>query len=323
MPVVHAVSALAPDVLAREAPDHHWTLNDEQGAPIGRCSLWWQNTPAYRDHRVGIIGHYAARDGSAARLVLKYVCEQLSGRGCTIVIGPMDGNTWRQYRLVSDPGSEPPFFLEPQNPDDWPDHFVANGFEPLAQYFSALNANLRHQVAGLCEVAHRMAVQGVRIRPLEGDQFDDDLRRIYAIATIAFRDNLFYSPLAEPEFIAQYRALSRLVPMNLVLIAERQDRPIGFVFAVPDLLQAQRGEPIDTIIVKSLGVLPGRHYAGLGNLLLASVEKRACELGYVRSVYALVRDLPHLRRFAHLRRMSGRYALPIRRYALFAKVIRR
>ncbi len=323
MPVVHAVSALAPDVLAREAPDLHWLLNDDWGEPIGRCSLWWQNTPSYRDHCVGIIGHYAARDASAARRVLQYACEQLSGRGCTIVIGPMDGNTWRQYRLVTDRGIEPPFFLEPNNPDDWPDHFAANGFEPLAQYFSALNASLRHQVAGLGGVATRMAAHGVQIRPLRAEQFEDELRRIYAIATIAFRNNMLYSPLGETTFIEQFLALSRHVPMNLALIAERQDQPVGFVFAVPDLLQAQRGEPIDTIIVKSLGVLPGRHYAGLGNLLLASVEKRACELGYVRSVYALVRDLPHLRRFAHLRRMSGRYALPIRRYALFAKVIRR
>jgi GNAT superfamily N-acetyltransferase len=229
----------------------------------------------------------------------------------------MDGNTWRQYRLVTDRGHAPPFFLEPDNPHDWPDHFVQNGFEPVAQYFSALNANLRNRAPGLDGVGRRMTVQGVQIRSLERDQFDDQLRRIHAIATIAFRDNLFYSPLAQPEFIAQYRALSRLVPMNLVLIAERQDQPIGFVFAVPDLLQAQRGEPIDTIIVKSLGVLPGRPYAGLGNLLLASVEERARELGYARSVYALVRDLPRLRR------MSGRYARPIRRYALFAKVIRR
>ena len=35
-------------------------------------------------------------------------------------VGPLDGSTWRRYRLVTERGVEPPFFMEPDNPDDWP-----------------------------------------------------------------------------------------------------------------------------------------------------------------------------------------------------------
>lgn len=317
MQVATAVSSLTADDLAREAPDRHWMLTDAHGDPIGRCSLWWQNTPAYRGHRVGMIGHYAACDAAAARRVLRYACEQLAERGCSIAVGPMDGNTWRQYRFVTERGDEPPFFLEPDNPDDWPGYFTKCGFEPVAQYFSALNTDLHNRPHAISEIHRRMAARGVQIGPLQRERFDDELRGIYAIATAAFRDNFLYRPLAESEFVAQYRTLSRHVPTDFILIAKLHDQPVGFVFAVPDLLQVQRGETIDTIVVKTLGVLPGRQFAGLGHLLLASVEQRAVEFGFVRSIHALVRDVPHLRR------MSSRVARPIRRYALFAKVIRR
>jgi hypothetical protein len=85
---------------------------------------------------------------------------------------------------------------------------------------------------------------------------------------------------------------------------------------VPDLLQAKRGENIDTVIVKTLGVLPRREYAGLGHLLLSRTGSTARELGYTRLIHALVNDV------GHLRKMSSESARPIRRYTLFAKELR-
>jgi hypothetical protein len=69
------------------------------------------------------------------------------------------------------------------------------------------------------------------------------------------------------------------------------------------------------MIVKTLGVLPRRDLAGLGQQLLASVHRQGLRLGYRRAIYALVYDsLP-------LRRLSARYASPIREYALFGKAL--
>ena len=45
-------------------------------------------------------------------------------------MGPLDGSTFRSYRLVtqpsfSDAAAHPPFLMEPDNPDEWPDDFEA------------------------------------------------------------------------------------------------------------------------------------------------------------------------------------------------------
>jgi hypothetical protein len=53
----------------------------------------------------------------------------------------------------------------------------------------------------------------------------------------------------------------------------------------------------------------------LGQLLLAEVQRRAHDLGFSRAIHALVRD------WSHLRRISSRYAQPIREYTLFARVL--
>ncbi len=233
-----------------------------------------------------------------------------------MAVGLMDGNTWRPYRLVTDFGSEPAFFLEPNNPKDWPSHFVENGFEPLAEYFSALNNDLCYEDPLISRVAEHINTLEIRIRSLDPTHFEDDLRRIYSVAKVSFQDNLLYMVIDEEDFIGLYRPLQHVVHHDFVLIAERHDEPVGFIFAVPDLLQAKRGETIDTLIVKTLAILPGHEYAGLGYLLLDRARATACKLGYTRLIHALVRDV------GHLRRMTVKFARPIRRYTLFAKELR-
>src|SRR6185503_18009292 len=111
------------------------------GVVVARTSLWWNRTPAMSGERPGIVGHFAAIDEAAAKELLDAACHDLKRRECSICVGPMDGNTWRRYRLLTERGPEPPFFLEPDNPDAWPKFFQAASFEPLATYFSAINSD--------------------------------------------------------------------------------------------------------------------------------------------------------------------------------------
>ena len=176
----------------------------------------------------------------------------------------MDGHTWRNYRFVTERGSEPPFFLEPDNPDDWPGHFQGRGFRPLARYASMLNTDLDRPDPAAEAIARRMNESGIRIRPLDFGNFDEELHRVYAVSTVSFRNHLLYLPLSERDFLAHYLPFRSLVRPELVIVAERDGRCLGFIFALPDLLQSRRGGSVDTIIVKTLAVLPGREYAGCG-----------------------------------------------------------
>ena len=98
-----------------------------------RCSLWWSTVPPLEGARAGYIGHYAAADDRAAETLLESACRELAKHRCAVAIGPVDGSTWRKYRFVVERGGEPPFFLEPDNPDEWPAQFLRCGFAILAR----------------------------------------------------------------------------------------------------------------------------------------------------------------------------------------------
>lgn len=304
------------EVAAHQA-DAHWLLLDTRQTVVARCSLWWRQTPAYRDHRLGLIGHYAAVDPAAGEQLLQWGCAQLAARGCTLAVGPMDGSTWRCYRLVTERGDRPPFFLEPDNPIDWPEHFTAAGFTSLSTYISTLTGNLTGLTGQLDRVARRAADRGITFRPLNLDALASDLHQIYAVSTAAFQRNFLYTPIEEREFVAIYRPLRPYLQPELIIIAEQADRPIGFVFALPDLYQAQRGHPIDTVIVKTVAVHPHHRIAGLGSLLVARCQEIACGLGYSRAVHALMHTANDSRKIS--RRSDSKV---IRQYVLFAKQLK-
>jgi hypothetical protein len=155
-------SPVSRATLARQRPDALWMLAGEGQSVSARCALWWEHTPSHAGHRVGLIGHYAARDAQAAARLLERAGHQLAERGCTLAVGPMDGSTWQNYRMIVERGPEPPFFMEPDHPAEWPGHFLASGFVVLARYYSALNTDLLQQDRGVPDVLRHVEEQVFR-----------------------------------------------------------------------------------------------------------------------------------------------------------------
>ena len=307
-----AVPALGESERRLHAPDAHVVLMEGKRA-LARCSCWWNAVPTIEGQALGTVGHYAAADAAAAATLLSYACERLRRANCTHAVGPMDGNTWRSYRLVIDRGPEPPFFLEPWTPEEWVNHWHTAGFLPIAEYTSAMNDDLSREDPRVGRAIARLADTGVSFRCLNLSGADADLRAIFALSLESFRRNFLYTPLDETEFVGQNRRLLPFVRPELVLLAEREGALAGFVFAVPDLLQARRGSPVDTIVVKTVAVAASASNAGLGSVLVARVQQIARDLGFRRAIHALM----HERNVSQ--NISRRYATTIRRYALFGK----
>ncbi len=285
----------------------------DRGSLVARCSCWWADTAMHEGRRVGVIGHYAAAGRAAGIALLSAACRALAARGSAVAIGPMDGNTWRRYRFIVERGAEPPFFLEPDHPSDWPDHWTGAGFEPVAAYTSAVNDNLQREDPRTADARTRLARAGITIRAFDASRADAELRRIFAVSLAAFSRNFLYTPISEGEFLAQNQALLPYVQPEFVLLAERDDALVGFMFALPDRLQAHRGEPVETLIMKTLAVHPSVGERGLGSVLMDVVQRAARERGFRRAIHALIHETNVSRK------MSDRFAHTIRRYALFSR----
>jgi GNAT superfamily N-acetyltransferase len=292
--------------------DVHLCAVSEGGGVQARCSLWWNHVPAYEQHRLGVIGHYSAAGDEAATAVLAAAQERLRLAGCTLAVGPMNGSTWRSYRFVTERGEQPPFFLEPMNPPEWPLQFEREGFLSLASYFSALNSDLSRPDPRIPAIEKRMADAGVAIRSASAD-LRREMEKIYGVSQVSFRQNFLYTEIPEAEFVAMYQPLFSLVRPELVLIAERASECVGYLFAIPDLAQKARDLDVDTFIIKTVSILPRPEIRGLGTLLVARAQQLGHEMGFRHCIHALMfEDNISLN-------ISRHYAAIMRKYTLYSK----
>ncbi|MBC8135101.1 MAG: N-acetyltransferase [Fibrella sp.] len=296
----------------------------ENGTIVARCALWWTgNIPQLTDARAGFIGQYEATHDDAASLMLEHAFRVFGSQDCTRVIGPMDGNTWRRYRFVTGNGDdsypgEPPFFLEPTNPATYPAQFHAAGFAPLATYSSRVTEDMMHRDNRAERVAARIAAARVILRPFDVTRLDSELRQIYNLSCVSFRDNFLYTPLPEAEFIGSYQKVVPYLRPELTAMAETASGElVGFLFALPDLEEAKRGETPRTIIVKTVAVLPGRGWAGLGMLLLDRCQAAARDAGFTRAIHALMHDSNASRNLSVV--YGGAHSL--RQYTLYERTL--
>ena len=192
----------------------------------------------------------------------------------------MDGNTWRRYRLLTERGTEPPFFLEPDNPDDMARPLHGRRVPPLADYFSSLNVDLtgaRHKRPR--GGAAPSPKSGIRVRSLDPTRFVGELRRVHALSLTAFRRTSCTRRSARRSSSPSTRRLEPHLRPELVLLAEAKDRVVGFIFAIPDLRRPPRGQPIDTMIAKTMAVHPEHGGVGLGGAAHGPLPRRPAGLG--------------------------------------------
>jgi GNAT superfamily N-acetyltransferase len=303
---------LTAATMALHAADTH-LMAERDGVAVARASLWWRDVPPHPDGPLGYLGHYAAADTAAGTSLLNHAAQVLASHGCALAVGPIDGTTWRSYRLVTEPGERPPFFLEPQNPPEWPGHFRAAGFDALAHYTSAAVEDIAGESPKITATAARLEAAGYRFRSLDLQAVDRELHGLFEVSLAAFAGNFLYSPIGEAEFQAQYAQILPKVDPRLVLLAEHSGRIVGYVFALPDLLEAARTGRTGTVIVKTLAVHPAHAGGGIGGVLTDRVQQAAKGLGLTRVIHALMHESNVSQRISH------RYGHPFRRYALFSR----
>lgn len=325
-----SASSLKAASVSLQAPDLHLVVEGDGEACAARCSLWWTDTPAYEDHTVGLVGHYAAATADAGRAVLDRACRRLADEGCTCAIGPMDGATWYPYRFVTDRGDRPPFVLEPWHPPSYPEHFRDAGFEPLARYVSAVGAD--RDTLQSTSVPARPPLNEVHVRTLDLDRFEAELRRLHPLVTTSFADNFLYTPLPEADFVALYRPYRSILEPEFVRLLEQEQadgtRLVGVAFMVPDVVQskttsspslgaqskttqAERSETVDTAVLKTLAVHPDLAGQGLGRWLTEHVHQAAAQAGYRQVLHALMHEDNISRRLGH--------GPPLRCYTLYRR----
>lgn len=294
-----------------------------EGKLTARCSLWTEpkilfppsaeqlNLPGLKGEvKPGFIGHYAASSLRAGMELLELADFELKRRGCNVAIGPVDGSTWRRYRLISESCGERIFSLEPVNPLSWNKHFQGAGFKAVKTYESSINKDLDARDPDGKSLKSKMTRQGVKLRSLNVEDLSSDLEGIYRVTMEAMQHNFLFSPVDRASFLKEQMRLTSLADPELVVIAEKAGTVVGYLFAYPDQNSAAF-EP--RLIMKTIARKDDVKLKGLGRLLYQEVHSRAYEKGYREAVHALYST------GNTASEISSMYGEPIRTYALYGK----
>lgn len=295
-----------------------------EGKLTARCSIWTEpkllfpptaeqlDLPIADAIKPGFIGHYAATSLRAGMELLALAEWELSRRGCNVVIGPVDGSTWKRYRLITETSGERLFPLEPVNPLSWNQHFQQAGFRVVKTYGSSINKELDTKDPDGKTLKAKMTRQGVKLRSLNVENLSSDLEGIYSVTTDAMQNNFLFSPLDRASFLKEQMKLTALADPELVVVAERAGSVVGYLFAYPDQRTAAY-QP--RLIMKTIARDPDSKLKGLGRILYQEVHSRAYEKGFREAVHALYT------RGNTANDISDMYGESIRSYAVYGKAL--
>lgn len=301
--------------LQTERAEQHFAALDADDRVRARCSIWWRDTANVNGSTTGAIGHYAATDAAYGESVLCHALRELKNRRCDIAVGPLDGSTWRRYRFITERGDARPFFLEPDNPDEWPLHFRDAGFSPLAHYVSEINPDIAHRQPEIGSLREKFADLGVEIAPVNVDDPVDDMAGIYRVACESFSDAFMYTPLDVESYCHMYEPLLESVDPRLMLVAKHDGQVVGFIVAPPDFRQLEYRHSMDAIVLKTVAVLSQNEYRGLGRVLIVDLLQNAIAMGFTTAISALM----HVENRSQ--KISSACAGPMRAYTLFARAL--
>lgn len=247
------------------------------------------------------VSQIAFSSPEAGRALLTQAAAKARAAGAGALIGPMEGDTWHSYRLVSESDGRAPFLMEPQSGRHDMAAFETAGFSRVAQYFSS-------SVALAEQKLNPPRDTGLRVETWDGSAPEALFTQVHALSSTAFAQNPYYLPIALDAFLAMYMPVVPTLRPELVLFARDAEGALaGFLFGIPNYAE---GPAPQTAILKTYASLR----KGAGHALSYQFHSNARALGYSHAIHALMHE-DNL--------SSGRSALDgggmFRRYALMGR----
>lgn len=261
----------------------------EEDNVLAEATCFYKATPEVNGQRIGTIGELTINDDEAGVKLLNECERVLKEKGVKQIVAPMNGNTWKQYRTLKWSNGDNPFVMEKVSPIEYNAVFEKAGFNEIDEYTSTkgkVKDYFDNEI--LDEIEKRLADENIVIRHFEKANALDELKKIYNVSVKSFCRNPFYTPIDEENFIAQYTPFIDMIDEELIYIAEKDGKEIGFLFSIPDFNEMKTKGKISTLILKTVAVLPEYEDMAIGNVMNRMIAKKAMEKGFEDWIYAFM-----------------------------------
>ena len=278
---------------------------------------YFENTPIENGKNIGCIGDFEAENEEYGIEILNKCVEILKEKNIGLIVAPMNGNTWKKYRTLKFTNGDSQFLLENVNPIEHNEILKKAGFKELYTYTSTKGLIENAYQSELIEIAkENLKTENITIRKFNKQNYKEDLRKIYNVSKVSFCRNPFYTPIDEADFLTQYEPYINMIDEDLILIAEKDNKEIGFVFCIPNFNELKEGKELKTLILKTIAVVPEYEDLAIGNVLLSEIARIAKDKNFKEWIFAFMYSNNTSQKMA---KRNGTEVM--REYALYGKEI--
>ncbi len=255
----------------------------------------------FHNESVGFFGFFESIDDQDVAQALLAAAEQWVGqRGVRSVRGPMSFSTNEECGLLVNGFNTAPMVMMSHHRPYYARLIRTAGYakaKDLLAYLIDLREDATIPERLVHGVQRLQRKQAITIRSIDVRRFEEEVRLLHGIYHRAWEHNWGFVPMTEAEVDLLAHTLRLVADPKLCLIAELDNRPVGFALALPDYNQVLRRmngrlfplgglkllwykRRIDALRVLLLGTNPDVRVRGLDAMLYLKLWQEVLAYGY-------------------------------------------
>ncbi|MGB1141647.1 MAG: hypothetical protein ACPG1A_12160 [Halioglobus sp.] len=211
------------------------------GRPVARITAQVDEMHlAQLNDATGYFGLFEAEQDPEAVAALFAVAEDwLRSEGMQRVRGPLNLHINEEVGLLVEGFDTPPFVLMGHGRPWYGEAIEAQGYRG-AKDLLAYKVRPDFEAPRVMERLAQRVSDRVVVRPLRRDALREDALVMLEVFNDAWHENWGFVPLSESEWLETVDTLTKLMPDDYIQIAEYDGEPVGFIVALPNLMEAAR-----------------------------------------------------------------------------------
>jgi GNAT superfamily N-acetyltransferase len=280
--------------------DAEFYLAEQDGIVVGRIAAII-NHNHNKEHRenIGFFGFFECiNDQRVADSLFDAAKKYLKDHGVTAIRGPMNPSVNDEVGLLFEGFDLSPTVMMTYNPPYYVQLVEQYGFKKVKDLYAYL-LDQKEVYTDRFNRAHELVKQRQKVtfRTFDMKHYQDEVDTVKEIYNKAWARNWGAVPMTDEEFDALAVDLKSVIVPELVIIAEKEGKAIGFALSLPDInvpLKYNKNgylltgiyhlltkkKKIDLVRVIVLGVIPEYQNTGAGAALFYETAINAKKLGY-------------------------------------------
>ena len=280
--------------------DAEFFLAEHEGEVLGRiAAIVNHNHNKEHEENIGFFGFFECiNDQSVANALFDKAKEYLSAHGVTAMRGPFNPSVNDEIGLLIEGFDLSPTLMMTYNPPYYAGLIEKYGFKKVKDLYAYL-LDQRTVYTDRFNRAYELVKkrQNITFRTFDMKHFKDEVEKVKELYNKAWYRNWSAVPMTDEEFDALGADLKMIIVPELVIVAEKDGKPIGFALSLPDINMAlkynkngyflpglyhllTKKKKINLVRIITLGVLPEYLSTGAGGALFYQTAINAKKLGY-------------------------------------------